>query len=92
MQNIFLEITIIICLAAFFAVVLRWLKQPIILAYILTGIIVGPLAFINIQNRDLLQTMGDVGVTFLLFMLGLEMKIRDFSSVGKTVFVVFIVQ
>lgn len=92
MQNIFLEITIVICLAAFFAVIFRWLKQPIILAYILTGIVVGPLAFINIQNRDLLQMMGDVGVTFLLFMLGLEMKIRDFSSVGKTVSIVFIAQ
>lgn len=92
MQNIFLEITVIICLAAFFAVIFRWLKQPIILAYILTGIIVGPLAFVNIQNRELLQTMGDVGITFLLFMLGLEMKIRDFKSVGKTVFLIFFIQ
>lgn len=92
MGIIFTEITVIICLAAFFAVILKRLKQPVILAYILTGIIVGPLGFINIQNRDLLQAMGDVGVTFLLFMLGLEMKIRDFSSVGKTVFIVFLVQ
>jgi len=92
MGIIFAEITVIICLAAFFAVILKWLKQPVILAYILTGIIVGPLGFINIQNRDLLQVMGDVGVTFLLFMLGLEMKIRDFSSIGKTVFVVFFIQ
>lgn len=92
MQNIFLEITVIICLVAFFAVIFRWFKQPIILAYILTGIIVGPMGFINIQSRDLLQTMGDVGVTFLLFMLGLEMKIRDFSSVGKSVFIIFLFQ
>ena len=92
MGIIFAEITVIICLAAFFAVILKWLKQPVILAYILTGIIVGPLGFINIQSRDLLQVMGDVGVTFLLFMLGLEMKIRDFSSVGKTVFIVFFIQ
>ncbi|MBF8249413.1 MAG: sodium/hydrogen exchanger [Candidatus Levybacteria bacterium] len=92
MQNIFLEITIIICLASFFAVVFKWLKLPIILAYILTGIVAGPLGFVNLQSRDLLQTMGDVGVTFLLFMLGLEMKIRDFGSIGKTVFIVFFVQ
>ena len=92
MGIIFTEITVIICLAAFFAVVLKWLKQPVILAYILTGIIVGPLGFINIQNRDLLQAMGDVGVTFLLFMLGLEMKIRDFNSIGKTVFIIFLIQ
>jgi len=92
MGIVFTEITVVICLAAFFAVIFKWLKLPIILAYILTGIIVGPLGFVNIQSRDLLQTMGDVGITFLLFMLGLEMKIRDFSSVGKTVFIVFLVQ
>lgn len=92
MGNIFLEITVIICLAAFFAIIFKWLKQPIILAYILTGIVVGPLGFFNIQSRDILQTMGDVGVTFLLFMLGLEMKVRDFKVLGKTVFIIFSAQ
>lgn len=92
MQNIFLEIAVIICLAAFFAVVFRWFKQPIILAYILTGVIVGPMGVINIQSRDFLQVLGNVGVTLLLFMLGLEMKVRDFNSLGKTVFVIFLVQ
>lgn len=92
MGNIFLEITSILCLASVLAVIFRWFKQPIILAYILTGIVIGPLGLINLQSRDLLQTMGDVGITFLLFMLGLEMKIRDFKSVGKIVFIVFIIQ
>ena len=92
MGTVFAEITVIICIAAFFAVILKLLKQPVILAYILTGIIVGPLGFINIQSRDLLQTMGDVGVTFLLFMLGLEMKIHDFKAIGKTVTIVFLIQ
>jgi Kef-type K+ transport system membrane component KefB/voltage-gated potassium channel Kch len=90
--TVFAEITVIICIAAFFAVILKLLKQPVILAYILTGIIVGPLGFINIQSRDLLQAMGDVGVTFLLFMLGLEMKIHDFKAIGKTVTIVFLIQ
>lgn len=92
MGNIFLDITVIICLAAFLAVVVKWLRQPIILAYILTGIIVGPVGFINIQSGDFLQVLGNVGVTFLLFMLGLEMKIKDFSSVGKTIFTAFLIQ
>ncbi|MBI4096520.1 MAG: cation:proton antiporter [Candidatus Levybacteria bacterium] len=92
MENIFWEITLILCLAAFLAVIFKWFRQPIILAYILTGIIVGPVGFLNIQNRDLLQALGNVGVTFLLFMLGLEMKVRDFRSVGKIVFIIFFTQ
>ena len=83
MQNIFLEITVIICLAAFFAVIFRWLKQPIILAYILTGIIVGPFALFNFSNKDVLQLMAQFGITLLLFMVGLELKFGDLKSVGK---------
>ena len=83
MQNIFLEITIIICLAAFVAVIFRWLKQPIILAYILTGILVGPLGFFNLSNKDVLQLMAQFGITLLLFMVGLELKLSDLKSVGK---------
>ncbi|OGH25040.1 MAG: hypothetical protein A3B47_03020 [Candidatus Levybacteria bacterium RIFCSPLOWO2_01_FULL_39_24] len=83
MQNIFLEITIIICLAAFVAVIFRWLKQPIILAYILTGILVGPFGFFNLSNKDVLQLMAQFGITLLLFMVGLELKLSDLKSVGK---------
>ncbi|MDZ4228447.1 MAG: cation:proton antiporter family protein [Candidatus Levybacteria bacterium] len=83
MQNIFLEITVIICLAAFFAVVFRWLKQPIILAYILTGIIVGPFGLFNFSDKDVLQLMAQFGITLLLFMVGLELKLSDLKSVGK---------
>ena len=83
MGNIFLEITVIICLAAFFAVIFRTLKQPIILAYILTGIIIGPFGFFNFPNKDVLQLMAQFGITLLLFMVGLELKFSDLKSVGK---------
>lgn len=83
MQNIFLEITIIVCLAAFFAVIFKWLKQPIILAYILAGIVIGPFGFFNLSNKDVLQLMAQFGITLLLFMVGLELKLNDLKSVGK---------
>ena len=80
MGNIFLELTLIICLAAFFAVVFRKLKQPIILAYILTGIVIGPLGFFNLGSKDILQLMAQFGITLLLFMVGLELKLSASSS------------
>lgn len=83
MQDIFLQITVIICLAAFFATIFRWLKQPIILAYIFTGILIGPFGFFNFSNKDVLQLMAQFGITLLLFMVGLELKLNDLKSVGK---------
>lgn len=85
MENVFLEITVIISLAAFLALFFRIIKQPAIVAYILTGIIIGPLGLIPIQSQQLITVLGDLGITLLLFMLGLEIKISDFKSFGKEV-------
>jgi Kef-type K+ transport system membrane component KefB len=82
--NIFLDLTVIICLAAALSLVFRLLKQPEILAYILTGIIIGSFHLFQSSSQDMLQTMSQVGVTLLLFMVGLEIRISDFFSIGKS--------
>jgi Kef-type K+ transport system membrane component KefB/voltage-gated potassium channel Kch len=82
--NFFLDLTVIICLAAVLAFVFRLLKQPEILAYILTGIIIGSFHFFQSSNQDILQTMSQIGVTLLLFMVGLEIKVSELFSLGKS--------
>ncbi len=84
MGNFFLDLTIIICLAAVLSLVFRLLKQPEILAYILTGIIIGSFHLFQSSSQDMLQTMSQVGVTLLLFMVGLEIRVSDFFSIGKS--------
>lgn len=83
MENIFLEITVIICIATVLCLIFRLLKQPLIFAYILTGILIGPFAFLNLTGKEALQFMAQFGITLLLFMVGLELKIPDLKSVGK---------
>lgn len=92
MGNIFFEITVIICLAAFLSVVFKFLKQPPILAYIVTGIIIGPLGGLQFQSKDLIQVMGEFGVALLLFMIGLELKFSDLKSVGRVSLIAGIIQ
>jgi len=82
--TIFFEITIVIVMASVLAIVFRFLKQPPILAYILTGIILGPIGLIHIESEELLKTMAEFGITFLLFMLGLELKLKELKSTGRT--------
>lgn len=83
MGNIFLEITLIVILASFFSILFKFLKQPAILAYILTGIIIGPFGGLQLQSGEFLRTLGALGVAFLLFMIGLELKFSDLKSVGR---------
>ncbi|MCL6096078.1 MAG: cation:proton antiporter [Patescibacteria group bacterium] len=88
MGNLFLDITVIICLAAGLSLIFRLLKQPEILAYILTGIIVGPLIVFRSANQDILQTMSQLGITLLLFMVGLEIRVSDLFALGKSLLAV----
>src|ERR1035437_3814741 len=88
MGNRFFDITIIICLAAGLSLIFRLLKQPEILAYILTGIIMGPLVVFRSANQDVLQTMSQLGITLLLFMVGLEIRVSDLFSFGKSLLAV----
>ena len=88
MGNIFLEITLVICLAAFFSLIFRFLKQPPILAYILTGVVLGPLGYFHLQGEEVLRSLSEIGITLLLFMLGLELKFSELKSVGKVSLIV----
>jgi Kef-type K+ transport system membrane component KefB len=85
--NFFLDLTVIICLAAVLSLVFKFLKQPAILAYILTGIIIGFFHYFQSSNQDVLQTMSQIGVTLLLFMVGLEIKVSELFSLGKSLLI-----
>jgi Kef-type K+ transport system membrane component KefB len=86
-ENIFLDLTVIICLAAVLSLIFRLLKQPEILAYILTGIIIGSFHLFQNSSESMLQAMSQVGVTLLLFMVGLEIKVSELFSIGKSLLI-----
>jgi Kef-type K+ transport system membrane component KefB len=83
MGNVFLDLTVIICIAAFFSLIFRFFKQPEILAYIVTGILLASLHVFKPASADLMQDLSQIGVTLLLFMVGLEIKISELISMGK---------
>lgn len=83
MGEVYLELTVIVTLAAGLAILFRYLKQPPILAYILAGILIGPFALFHINSGEVFESLAQIGITLLLFMLGLEMRFSDLKSVGK---------
>ncbi len=60
------------------------LKQPLILGYILVGVVVGPnTGGIVIESIEQVTTLAEVGVALLLFSLGIEFSLRDLKPIGK---------
>ena len=92
MGIIFTEITVLICLAAILALFCRLLRQPPILAYILTGILIGPFGQLQFPNIASLNIFSELGITLLLFLLGLEFKLKGIKSVGYSSFAIGLAQ
>jgi Kef-type K+ transport system membrane component KefB/Trk K+ transport system NAD-binding subunit len=81
--DIFAELSVIIFVAVVVVSVVRLLKQPLIIGYILTGIIVSPYFLDVVRSQDAIATFAQVGVALLLFMVGLNMNPSVIKDVGK---------
>lgn len=91
-SNVFNEISLVIALGAAIALIMRWLRQPLIIGHILTGIIAGPTVLKLIHADASFTGLSDMGVALLLFIIGLDLSLKAFSRVGKAVFITTIVQ
>src|SRR5215510_7966617 len=82
----FLEaLTLVLCVAGVTTVLFQRLHQPVVLGYILAGLIVGPYVPIPlIADRLIIQTLSELGVILLMFALGLEFSLRKLVQVGPT--------
>lgn len=78
------QIAIVVAAALAGGLVLARFKQPPILGYILTGVLLGPSAFELISNRGSVEILAELGVLLLLFVVGMELNLRSFKKVWKT--------
>ena len=67
-------------------------RQPIILAYLAAGFILGPSTLSWVTNQESIATISELGLIFLLFMIGLEIDLKKIISAGKSITVTALVQ
>ena len=66
------------------SIVFKLLKQPVVLGYIVAGVLVGPYLYgETLVNADNVKAWGDIGVLFVLFCIGLEFRLKNLISSGK---------
>ena len=87
-QNILFDIGLILIFAAIVAYIAKAIKQPLIPAYIIAGLILGPLALGIIHDSEIIRTIAEIGIIFLLFIVGIEMDLNKLKSVGWTTIIV----
>lgn len=66
-------------------VVAHWFRQPALLAYLVAGFIIGPAGFRLVSEEDSIRTIAELGLMFLLFMIGLEIDLKKIRGSGRVV-------
>ncbi len=91
-QSLLFSIGIILIAAAFFAYIARIFKQPLIPAYIIAGLVQGPIGLKLIQDVELIQSISEIGIVFLLFIVGLEMDLQKLKKLGSVTVITGVLQ
>lgn len=89
-QPIFIQLSLVMVLAAVVALLARSFKQPLIIAYIATGFLAGPSVFNIIHDRETFHSFSEMGITLLLFIIGLGLNISIIKTTGKPVLLSFV--
>jgi Kef-type K+ transport system membrane component KefB/voltage-gated potassium channel Kch len=72
---------IVIIGAAVLAFIAKKTNQPPLIAYLFTGILIGPVFLNLVSETTLINTLSELGLGFLLFLIGIEMKIGDIKDI-----------
>ncbi len=85
-ENIFFQISILFSVTISVAFLIRLLRQPLMVAYIVAGVVCGPL-FLNLLHgdKDLFEAFSQFGIVLLLFVVGLNLNFNYIKKVGKVV-------
>ncbi|MFA7286598.1 MAG: cation:proton antiporter [Patescibacteria group bacterium] len=82
MPVFFLQLTAILAIATVLSVVMRRLGQPLMVGYLITGMVVGPFVLGIVHENDAVDTFASIGVALLLFLVGLRLKPQMIREIG----------
>ena len=81
------SIGICVAAAALLGLLANRLRQPLILAYLATGVIIGPVGLNLVGDRQSISTVAEMGLILLLFIIGLEIDLKKLVAAGRPVLV-----
>lgn len=94
LPHLITDLALILGAAAVSTLLFKWLKQPLVLGYIIAGFLVGPHFTLipTIADKENVETLAEIGVIFLLFSLGLEFSFKKLIRIGGAASVTALVE
>lgn len=90
--SLFIQLSLVLALAVGLSIGMRLLRQPLIMAYIVTGLVAGPSVLNLIHSQDAFESFSQIGIALLLFIVGLGLNVTTVKSLGKPVLLVTLVK
>src|ERR671926_186777 len=89
-EQILQDFAVIMIIATVMTLVFHRLRQPIVIGFIVAGVIIGPYTppFSLIHNTDVLNLFAELGVILLLFTVGMEFPIQKLRNIGKKAMII----
>jgi CPA2 family monovalent cation:H+ antiporter-2 len=81
------DILILLGFSVAIVFILQRLKLPSILGFLITGTIIGPYGLSLVKAVEQVEVISEIGVILLLFVIGMELSIKQLARIKKTVFI-----
>src|ERR1041385_4249432 len=92
MHELIGDITYCVIAAWLLGLAAQVVRQPLLLAYLAAGFALGPFGFGFIKSGEAISAIAELGLIFLLFMIGLEIDLKKIASAGRSITVTALVQ
>ncbi|GIW66967.1 MAG: membrane protein [Candidatus Parcubacteria bacterium] len=86
------KLSIIFLITLILSFIFNLIKQPLIIAYIVSGIIAGNYLVGSLETKNILSIFSEIGIAFMLFIVGLELKLKVIKEIGKLSFIIAFLQ
>lgn len=99
--TLLVDIALSIIFATFFAIIAKAFKQPLVLGYVIAGLIIGPLfgPYVGgqltigyVKSEESIELISEIGLILLLFIIGLEIDLKELARMGKSMFALGVIQ
>ena len=91
-QGLVIDIAVCIIAAWVVAVISQVTKQPLLLAYLVAGFAIGPHGFRWVTRPESIETISGIGLSLLLFMIGLDIDLKKMVSAGRVITITAVCQ
>ncbi|WP_420135719.1 cation:proton antiporter [Rhodopseudomonas sp.] len=87
MHELIRDITLCILFAWMLGLSAHFFRQPLILAYLIAGFVIGPFGLGLVQSKESISVISELGLIFMLFMIGLEIDLKKIVRAGSVILV-----